>query len=661
MQDISQEQAKQLLLAVKAMNQIEEILVDVTRSRPHWTHLLMAVDARVEKALGILRPQVLSNHRILLASLGWPPSLSTSSTEKGKCLEIPNPLALMQGEKKEKYSQSFLKLCALQHLEVRRTARQHDLLYEKEYKLSDSADISKQLSFRNGLWSIDELVKPIASRMEYHFSQWSDEPKFIFALVYKTTRDFLDGVDNVLQPLIDKAELVGCSAKEAWVSAMVKMLSNYLERQFFPSLAMNYDGSAENMVLNSLWVHLLDLMINFDKKMRALATSGTPLMGPFAYFEGHTQSELLLSIFDEHPDWLQIWAEVELKDAQQKLSSELADERSWLIGTQDGLTPDVEAETFLLSTREDYKAPLIADSVVRISWAMMERGQSLPSKTLRIQFIMSSANLFLNNFFIVLLQRCEDMDFITAILEDNDLLTAVGSINTARYCESVLQEWNEDISILDMADNNQHPKSSFFEDEIMFLVKLETDYLVEIVSAILLQFDALSLDYIHGVEQWAREQTKSEDQMLENGNMSISSGFIEALDMLRDRLRILNLNLNPKDFLDLWRSTAGGLDHFIFTSILGNVKFSRHGVDQFKADLRALFLVFKPFCTRPEAFFPCTSDSLKLLAMNWKDADYLLELLPEGKRFEECLRSRGLFHVSVGQAEKILNNRKFEG
>ncbi|KAF8403540.1 hypothetical protein HHK36_011644 [Tetracentron sinense] len=148
------------------------------------------------------RPQALADHRALLASLGWQPALLTSETEIGKNLDLPNPL-------------------------VQREARQLDLLgHKREHNL--------------GLWPIDELVSPIAARVEHHFSKWADQPKFMFALVYKITRDFVVGVDDVLQPLIDKARVVDCSAKEAWVSAMVKMLSGYLAKRILSALAERY-------------------------------------------------------------------------------------------------------------------------------------------------------------------------------------------------------------------------------------------------------------------------------------------------------------------------------------------------------------------------------------------------------------------------------------
>ncbi|KAJ0979062.1 hypothetical protein J5N97_014536 [Dioscorea zingiberensis] len=471
-----------------------------------------------------------------------------------------------------------------------------------------------------------EKVLPIAARIEFHFSKWSDEPKFIFALVYKVTRDFLEGVDNILQPLIDEARLVGYSAKESWASAMVKMLCQYLEREIFPVLARLEVGSDSNREATSSWLHLVDIMISFDKQMQILASSGNTLLGMFAGFEGFSQSLTVMSIFSEHSNWLQIWAGIELKYAGDKLRSELEDERSWTIhiAKQAGLSDVVSSESFLLSTREDHKAPSIAESVVRLAWAMIERCRSLPSASTRISFVRSSVTIFLYDFFSHLSQRCQEIESTTSIQEDDMLLRVAGSMNVARYLECVMREWSEDLTFLEMSvteddlrgrqNMDQYLHNCFFRDEIFYLVKLETDYLMEIVSALLLDFDALCWDYIQNRDQWARQGNKYKDKISDEENSTVSPDFIEALDMLKERMRILNMNLNVK-----------------------------------------------PFCARPEAFFPCTMDALRLLTMKRKDLDYLLKVLSKGeKNINECLHSGGLFHISAGHVEKILWNIKVE-
>ncbi|KDP34517.1 hypothetical protein JCGZ_11067 [Jatropha curcas] len=248
---------ERLLRAIKGMNNIEDVLVDVVKFHPQWSHLLESVDIRVDKILAIVRPQILADHRALLGSLGWPPKLLTLKVDSGESASFPNPLVLMEGEKRKYYSQSFLGLCTLQHLQTRREDRQHNIFGRKECFMK--------------FWAIDELVSPIASRMEHHFSKWAEQPEFMFALVYKITRDFIVGVDDVLQPLIDRARLTSYSAREAWVSAMVQMLSGFLARGVVSVLAERYKEKHMKSEVISSWLHLIDHAVAFDKRMQLLA------------------------------------------------------------------------------------------------------------------------------------------------------------------------------------------------------------------------------------------------------------------------------------------------------------------------------------------------------------------------------------------------------
>ncbi|WVZ67141.1 hypothetical protein U9M48_016264 [Paspalum notatum var. saurae] len=641
-----------LLHAVDAVRDIERELVRISTARPLWTNLVMAVDSRVDKTLAILRPQALTDYRALLASLGWPPPLSSPDTDKDKYSQIPNPLVLMNEENKGRYSQSFQALCALQHVQGSRELRQRQTAAVADSKYSDRA-----ACFDNGLWAVDELVHPMASRMEYHFVKWSEHPEFIFTLVYKITKDFVDGVDDILQPLIDQARLVGLSAKESWVTGMVKMLVGYLERQIFPALdCSNQDlttvGKPE---ADSSWLHLNDLMISFDKRMQLLADSGIKKTACLS--EGLSRSLSVFSIYSEHPEWLQMWAGVELSSAQAKLESEMEDETSWSCsGQHDQLGHMENSFKFLLSTREDYKAPPVSESVVKTALLMIERGRALPNSGMQIQYNRSSSVRFLNDFFCVLRDRCEALQLSNTALDDQSLSKICVAINAVRYCENVLREWDEDTTFLDMG-----PEGSLFTDETCFLVKLGTEYLEQILSSILLEFEDLSWEYVQNIGSWSGQITL-EDQILDEENLAVSPGFVASLDVLTDRTSKLKQYLNSKDFLDLWRSIAEGLDYFIYSSIRwGEVTFSNPGVVQLRVDMNALLHIFRPLCSRPEAFLPFLNESLRLLTMKKSETECMLEMLMDDTQSDTSLRHQGFHHVNVCQAAKILRSRKSGG
>ncbi|GMP41317.1 hypothetical protein CsSME_00011467 [Camellia sinensis var. sinensis] len=265
-----------------------------------------------------------------------------SKIESGKISILPNPLVLMQVDKQKAYSESFLELCALQHLQTRREKRQLGLLGKKK--------------LNTGLWAIDELVSPIASRSEYHFSKWVDQPEFIFALVSKITKDFIGGVDDVLQPLIDRAKLVSLSAKEAWISVMVQTLSSFLAKRVLSVLVKRYKEKKEKSEMISSWLHLIDLMVNFDRQMMSLVNSEAYLFTEDSeMLEGSSRGLSVFSLFSDRPDWLKIWAKIELKVGRMKLKEELKHERAWLVDTKNeiGSAVDTTTERFLLYSREN--------------------------------------------------------------------------------------------------------------------------------------------------------------------------------------------------------------------------------------------------------------------------------------------------------------------
>lgn len=614
MQELGTKHEK-LLLAIKAMNDIEDKLVDLVGLQPQWHHLFKSVDARVDKNLAILRPQVSADHRALLNSLGWPPKLAISKVESGHISDLPNPLVIMQGGKRKSYSNNFIALCALQHLQRRREVRQCNLLEQEKCNVR--------------LWAIDELVSPVASRMEHHFSKWVDQPEFIFALAYKIMKDFIAGIDDVLQPLIDGARLVSCSAKEAWVSAMVQILSRFLETRIFSPLAEQYKEKQMKVEIIPTWLHLMDLILTFDKQMHSLVSLETfQILTVSERLQGLSREISLLTVFCDRSEWLKIWAKIELKNACKKLKIDLQDDKSWRVDNkhQAGLHFEAEHEHYLLSTREDHKAPLIAESALKIAWEMIERCQTMPAVLPRIQFIRSTAVRFLWYFFKVMLLRYKGTEIHPENYDDDALCRICVLINAARYIEYRLQQWSDSVDFLEMrvAENDYKNRgkdqnidnSCFFEEEIKSLSEIETNWLMNIISIILRKFETLSWEY---VKQPKHLEDKKDGfvQLTVGMNLVISVDFVDALDALRSHLHALKMSLNQKDFLDLWRSLAEGLDHFIFFSnIFTEIRLYDNRINQFETDMQALFLVFKPFCVRPEAFFPKIREGVKLLKVN---------------------------------------------
>lgn len=634
------------------MNSIEDMLIEVLKSHPQWDHLLRCVDARVDKALAALKPKVVADHRALLASLGWPPKLVTTNAEGREISNIPNPLVLMQGEKRKRYSYSFLALCALQHVQTRREDRKQN---QTEQNV-------------NRLWAIDELVYPIAARVEYHLSKWAHQPEFMFALVFRITGDFIIGVEDVLQPLIDEARLISFSAREAWVFSMVQLLSEFLKMKSFSSLVESYREKDMKLEVASLWLHLIDLMVAFDKRMQSLLNPENSLSMDHESLPGTGIS--VLNMFCNNPSWLKIWARIEFKDAWKRLKAELKDERAWVLHKKHDTGYHIDSnssEYFLLTTREDHKAPMIAESVLKITWSMIDRCQTLPNTLIRIQFIRSTTGKLLWHFLNVLIAHCQisALDFDGWDSDDDSIWRVFGSINVAGYLESKLQEWSDDINFLDMCiaeNNSKHDKTvradniCFFAEEIKALAELEMNWLMEIIALLLRQFETLSWEYVN-----CREQFEVGREISPEADLAVSPDLLGPLNALGSQLNVAKMSLNAKDFLDLWRSTADGLDHFIFCSILtSDIHFSNTGINRFRTDMKALYSVFQPYCSRPEAFFPCIRDSLKLLNTTLEEVNCSEAILFTENQWGANYRQVfGVSHLSADQVRKVIRKRIF--
>ncbi|XVE54821.1 hypothetical protein DITRI_Ditri03aG0113400 [Diplodiscus trichospermus] len=632
------------LVAIKTLKLTEDLLTSVTKTRPQWARLVSAVDHRVDRALAILRPQAIADHRALLTSLRWPPPLSnltSSSLDSRKSTEVPNPLFTMQGDLKQQYCENFLALCRLQELQRQRKSRQLE-------------GHNREVALRQPLWAIEELVNPVSVASQRHFSKWIDKPEFIFALVYKITRDYVDSMDELLQPLVDEAMLTGYSCREEWISAMVASLSTYLAKEVFPL----YVGQLEEESVTGIrspartsWLHLVDLMVSFDKRIKSLVEQSGILLS--LQEDGTLRKISSLSVFCDRPDWVDLWAEIELADTLEKLKGEMDEEKNW--------TKKVQGP--VLSNSDDYKCPAVSSSIIRCLSSLIDRCRSLPTVSLRSRFLRLAGTPVIKKFLDCLLLRCQEAEGLTALTDDDALIKVANSINAARYAESILKEWCEDVFFLEMGldegdevgesiaeySGSKVPIEDYgngiFHEEIVKFEDFRTEWVEKISVVVLRGFDARCRDYMKNRRQW---QEKSEEGWM------VSKTLVGALDYLQGKMSVIEENLNRLDFAGIWRSLAAGMDRLIFNGILmNNVKFHEDGVERFGYDLEVLFGVFRAWCLRPEGFFPKVSDGLKLLKMEKKQLEGSLT------GGEKWMKGNGIRHLSVAEVEKIGKNRVF--
>ncbi|KAL0713778.1 hypothetical protein Bca4012_020756 [Brassica carinata] len=622
------------LHAIKTLQKTEEILSLVAKRHPRWGRLVSAVDHRVDRALAMLRPQAIADYRALLTSLGWPPQLSnlTSSSLDSKSDDVQNPLFNMEGNLKSQYCGNFHALCSLQGLQLQRKSRQL------------GSHKGENVLFHQPLWAVEELVNPLIVASQRHFAKWSEKPEFIFALVYKITRDYVDSMDELLQPLVDKAKLAGYSCREEWVSAMVSSLSLYLVKEIFPT----YVGQLNEPDLSSeakvSLLHLIDLMISFDKRVQSLVSQSGILS---LQEDGNLLRISSLSVFCDRPDWLDIWAEIELDERLVKLKAEMDNDRNWTVKVQDEL----------ISTSNIYRPPIVSSILLQHLSSIIERSKSVPAIYLRARFLRLAASPTIQKFLDSLLLRCQEAEGLTALTENNDLIKVSTSINAGHYIESVLEEWCEDVFFLEMGtgqdssqeapglENFTEPSEGIFGEEFEKLEKFRQEWINKLSVVVLRGFDARTREYIKNRKQWQEKRDKE---------WTVSRALVGALDYLQGKTSIIEDNLNKADFTAMWRSLASEIDKLFFNSILmANVKFSDDGVERFREDMEVLYGVFRAWCVRPEGFFPKLSEGLTLLKMKEKQ-------VKEGlSRGEKWLRENGVRHLNEAEAKKIAKSRVF--
>ena len=84
-----------------------------------------------------------------------------------------------------------------------------------------------------------------------------------------------------------------------------------------------------------------------------------------------------LSVFCDRPDWLDLWAEIEITDMFDKLKPEMENERNWSTKIQGGV----------VSGSEDYKSPAISSAFLRRLSSVVDRSRSVPTNYLRSRFL----------------------------------------------------------------------------------------------------------------------------------------------------------------------------------------------------------------------------------------------------------------------------------
>ncbi|BBN13352.1 RAD50-interacting protein 1 [Marchantia polymorpha subsp. ruderalis] len=659
--------------AVKIMQTTEAAVAEI--SNAHWNRLVSAVDLRVDRVAAILRPVVVADHRHILKSIGWPPPLSASSVGGNK---LVNPLLEMSEVQERTYFESFMALTILQAVQQARRERQLNQYKNVNDVISPDTLSERKMKSRANrapLWAMDELVSPVAAKAEPHFLRWTTKPELAFALAFRLAQEYVDSVDEILQPLIDKANLAGYSAREEWVFSLSSMMSLYLQNHILPGLAndLQDDGGAGS-VAAALWLHIVDEALAFDGRMKSLA------MRVLGLFQGGSLEEaqvedldnlsgpvvLSISAIADRQEWLEMWATLEREDVLAKLKVELHNDGAWVTKTKAdvflGLVQDGHegANGFLGAPIENFRAPAGASLVMASMSAITDRCRSLLEPYQQYVFVKLGAIPIAQVYLQEMLgPRCLELQAVTALADEESMVKVATCLNAARFCQHSLQEWGEDIFFVELLNAHQDETQgtieltggSIFDQEIGEFEQFRKDWLNKLVSSISRGFEARCREYLWNKKRWSdpgngtqslavpvqdsdvESKPRPKDLMDETyvntlKDFDVSATMVDSLAVLQSQLSTLNATLDFVNFLELWRSLAAVLDQLLVNSVvLSGAKFSDYGGWQFAADIQGLFLLFKPYCVRPSGFFKTLHDAVILLTLSSNDAHTLLQAL----------------------------------
>lgn len=346
--------------------------------QPQWWRLLLAVDLRLDQGLTIIRPALDQIYRACLSSVNWPPPLIASGEEATDAASGGAIPLLDTGG--EDFQSSFGTLSLLQVVQSAREERDGP----GEKSVLNGA--SRGAGVESGpLWTFQALVEPISRQAEPHLSKWVDQPELAFALCQKVAQDHVGLADAVLQPLLEKAGLVGVSAREEWVKAVtVTLASAHLRERTIPFLVQKLEEDREAYAL--LWLLTVDQALSFDKQTQKLVAGSSGIR--FSLTEASNPATV--GVFAERETWLKTWSRLELEDSQRKAKASLVKDSGWeiiRIGAGEGdewLEEGVKGPS--VSGRE-FHPPANAQAMVGLLQGTIERCRTLPRADQRLAFV----------------------------------------------------------------------------------------------------------------------------------------------------------------------------------------------------------------------------------------------------------------------------------
>ncbi|GAQ78664.1 ER to golgi transport protein [Klebsormidium nitens] len=529
-----------LVPAVEAFKNTTTLAADFARTHPQWWRLLLAVDLRLDQGLAGIRPALDQIYRASLSSVNWPPPLlpgSEATDEDGTLLHF-------DGSEGNEFRSSFGTLSLLQVVQSAREVRSRS----GGGSVLESTGGSGLES--DPLWTFQALVEPIAKQAEPHLSKWVDQPEFAFALCLKVAQDHVGLADAGLQLLLEKAGLVGVSAREEWVKAVAGALASaHLRERGLPFLMQKLEEDREAYAV--LWLLTVDQALVFDKQMQKLVagSSGIRL--------GLTEPgyPATVGVFAERDAWLRTWSRLELEDAQRKAKAILVKDSGWEIVHTKGENGDdwSEEANDVGPSGSEFRPPMNAEGVVGLLQATIERCRTLPRADHRLAFVEAVTLPLLARYEEKVKDKCQEIQGLTSLAHDADMVRIAAGLNGLHFIEQQMHDWSDELFFIELqaaattrtrtsgapvgdgwdldvgtsaAGGSERgageggETGSVFDEEVRRAQELQEEWLGKLVSAMVRQFESRTEEYQRNKKRWSED---SHPSSLRDGSQDIPS------------------------------------------------------------------------------------------------------------------------------------------
>ncbi|CAJ0757137.1 5599_t:CDS:10 [Entrophospora sp. SA101] len=540
---------------------------------------------------------------------------------------------------------------------------------------------------------IQIMVDPLKVKFNFHFNSRRatnriDKPEWYFTYILTAIREHSPFLQEVVQPILDKANFQKYHAK--FICSLLVVVTNKLTLSM-PTL------------LNSpqVFSHTVFETLQLDQTLRELHMYVPP---------GKKEWKGCVDVFTGKKEWFKAWLKVEKSFAEARYDEIMHSEDAWEIEDEDG-------------AEDEFKPTKSAKKLMNLLELVTSRYKLLPLFHNRIRFLVDiQAELLISYAHRIdsAVDAFENLgySFVRAVPNTSSTEGKFTSsieglkrlcrwLNSAGYVSRTIKEWGEDAFFLELwhevtvraaRDTGTSPlssptfpdgitdKSSANKVEVQITVDEGTvfddpaglfDHSFERIQAIIVK--NVSKEFLNGLKVYSKNSNNNSNTVL----LELSPDLYAPLSDLAQSFNFLSNNLPTRIFKLIFKEVSEELQGYIWDRILMRNQFSEMGGFQFKADMeKGLFFIGKRWVKKPENYFKRIKEACILLTLPSKknikptvnhdnnDEDkrskqnslsYVTSILyneeVEPIEITRMLENLGIHHLSAKEAKDIVERR----